>query len=282
MERLIGGGDVEASASTKGKTQFCDFAITVQKGHGECGDSAFIRYDKKRFIVGVFDGVSGDPGAAMASTDAANAVLSRLKLPGRPSEQDVEDALSAAHAAVRLGATTASLLILEPDGSFIIAVIGDSPVFSIDSRGSVSLEMPMARIVSDGDSILKFFNFRNYVSSVLGSVFSQDSGLQVHIRSGRLKPGHVIILASDGLSDNLFVEVDDGYVTDASGEADLKSIVGKLREPGAVVKTIMRMLRGRIAKGRQETKKAIIVPKADDITVAVVRFTGAPKPNLKG
>jgi len=268
MERLIPGESVSGSESSGGRAPFCSFSMLVEQGHGECGDSAFVFHNKERLIAGVFDGVSGDPCAAIASADAAKAVMSHLKGIRKPSEKDVEDAFTAGQLAIRLGATTASVLVLCSDGSFIIASIGDSPVFSLERGGRACLELPLARVVSEGDSILKFFHFRNYVSSVLGS----DNELKLHMRSGKLKKGESFIIASDGLGDNLAMEAEDGYVIDSSGESDLKNIIGKKREPGEIIRAIMSVLHKRIKGGRKEDGKSIIVPKEDDIAIIAVRF----------
>ncbi len=272
MERLICGEDVEESKSSSGSAPFCAYSMVVERGHGECGDSAFVFVTKTRLIAGVFDGVSGDPGAAAASSEAAKAVLSHLRGLKAISEKDVEEALSAAHCAILLGATTASILILESNGSFIISSIGDSPVFSVTRGGAASLELPLARVVSDGDSILKFFHFRNLVSSVLGS----DNELAVNIRSGRMKAGESFIMASDGLSDNLEIEVEDGYVLDSSGEADLRRIIRGKKGPKEAVKSIMAAIRGRMKGGRKESARGLLVPKDDDISIVAVRFGGTP------
>ncbi len=267
MEKLICGGDVAGSAHASGKIGFCEFALIVKKGHGECGDSAFVYCDKEILVAAVFDGVSGEPGASFASSDAAKAALSFLKTVKTPSEAAMKEALTKAHLAIRLGATTATILHLAKDGSFMLASIGDSPAYSINSRGALALEMPLARTVGDGDSILKFFYFRNLVTSVLGSL----GDLNVNIRSGKLKKGEILILASDGLSDNLYMEVRGGFVTDSSGKKDLSAIIGKLRSPSALVKKLLSVLEKRILDGRKEGAGRVLAPKEDDIAIAAIR-----------
>lgn len=267
MERLIRAGDVTDEAEAHGKSGFCEFAAAVRKGHTECGDSAFLYSDPDNFAAGVLDGVSGEPGAAFASADAARAILDAMKAAAKPSQQVIEDALTKAHLAIRIGYTTATIMHLNRDGSFAVASIGDSPAYGIDADGAVSLELPPDRIVRDNDSILKFFNYRIMVTTVIGGQME----LNAHVRTGRLKKGECILLATDGLSDNLFVVTHNGYVKDSSGTGDLSRLIGRLRSPGAVVRRLMSETARRIKSGRAEEPGLMLVPKEDDIAIIAVR-----------
>jgi hypothetical protein len=267
MEKLIKGSEVAGAEDAQGKTPFCDFSVVVKKGHAECGDSAFVYCDKEKLIAAVLDGVSGEPGASMASTDAASAILEHLKSSGTPSESAVKEALTKAHLAIRIGATTATLLHLSKDGSFILASIGDSPAYGMDAKGKISLELPISRVVKDNDSILKYFYYRNYVTSVLGA----QNDLNLRLRSGKLKKGEVLILASDGVTDNLFVKVKNGYVADSSGIDDLGRIIGKLRSPKAINGRLMPVVEARIRGGKIEEPGRMLVPKEDDVAIVIVR-----------
>ncbi|MFH0885466.1 MAG: protein phosphatase 2C domain-containing protein [Candidatus Micrarchaeota archaeon] len=267
MEKLICGSEVRERVDAEGKSPFCDFFAAVKKGHPECGDSAFVYSDREMFIAAVLDGVSGEPGASFASSDAAKAILDHLKAVKEPSESAVKEALTKAHLAIRIGSTTATIFHMSKDGSFIVASIGDSPAYGIDTDGKISLELNPSRAVKDDDSILKYFYYRNLVTSVLGS----QTELDVSMRKGRLKKGQTIILASDGVSDNLFVHVKDGYVTDSSGIGDLAAIIGKLRTPRAIACKILETVEKRIRGGRVEEPGRMLVPKEDDIAVIAIR-----------
>lgn len=270
MEKLIKGRDVTDQESTTGKNSFCEFSLTVKKGHPECGDSAFVFSDDEKLVIGVFDGVSGEPGAEEASSDAAEAALDYLKKLDNAGEEEMKESLSRAHLAISISSTTASLLFLRKDGTFIVVAIGDSPIYGVDSKGKVGLEVPLARTVKDNDSILKYFAFRNYILSALGGPAEL---LDVSIREGRLKKGEMFIIASDGLSDNLFVKVKDGYVTDSSGASDLQSLIKGKRTPSAIVKSLMAEIAKRLSIGRVEKKGQSLVPKEDDIAIAAVKLT---------
>jgi serine/threonine protein phosphatase PrpC len=268
MEKLICGSDVKTPIEYSGKSKFCEFSMYVKKGHYECGDSAFIYGDGKKFMAAVLDGVSGEPGAAFASSDAAAAILNHLKDLDSINETELKEAFTKAHLAIRLGSTTVTILILEKNGKFILASIGDSPAYGIDKKGILNLELPLARSVGDKDSVLKFFYFRNVITTSLGGA----SDINIQIKSGNLEKGEIIILASDCLSDNLYVEVKDGYVTESSGKRDLKALISKKKNLHAIVTTLTKEIEKRVAHGqRVETKDTILVPKEDDLAIIVIR-----------
>jgi serine/threonine protein phosphatase PrpC len=241
----------------------------VKKGHEECGDSAFAYCDDKKAVLGIFDGVSGEPNAASASSAAASAALNHLKALDRCDEKQMKDALMEAQLAVTAGYTTAIMLFLEKGGPFLVAGVGDSPAYGISAKGEISLEIPLARMTKDGDSIFKFFHFRSIVTSVLGPS-GQD--VPIRMRTGKLKKGDAILLASDGLTDNLWVKVHDGYVKDSSGIDDLKELMGRAHEPEKIIKLLMNEASRRIKAGKKEKKGEMLVPKQDDVAIAALRF----------
>jgi serine/threonine protein phosphatase PrpC len=269
MKKLIAGNGVKGAESFSGSCGFCDFSVLVKKGHEECGDSAFAWCGERIAAAGVFDGVSGEAGAAAASSAAAAAAMESLMKAEKADEKALKAAIIAANSATESGYTTAVILIVSPDGSFAVAGVGDSPAYSISAKGAVSLELPLGRAVGDGDSILKFLHFRSMVTSVLGR---SGIDLALHSRSGRLRKGEMIILASDGLSDNLFFSVKDGYVSDTAGTADLKRILGEMRNPAAIAAKLAKTVSARLAKGKAEKKGSLLVPKNDDVAIAALRF----------
>ncbi len=269
MKRLIAGTGVSASESCASAAHFCDFSAFVKKGHEECGDSAFVYCDREKFAAGVFDGVSGEPGAASASSQAAAAALESLANARKTDEKALEDAVAAANRAVNRGYTTAALVLVARDGSFAVAGVGDSPVYGINSKGGVEVELPLGRAVGDGDSVMKLLHFRNLVTSVLGR---SGTDIAMHSRSGKLEKGEAFILASDGLSDNLFFGVKAGYVHDTAGTADLKSLVGRDRNPRAITRKLARTVAARLAGGRVEREGSLLVPKQDDLAIVALRF----------
>ncbi len=269
MQKMIRGTEVAATMEASASNAFSESFCIVKKGHEECGDSAFVYADDEKTILAVFDGVSGEEGASAASSVAAESVLSALMPHDRISEQKMKEAVLKAHGDIKFGLTTAAILFLEKNGSFVLAGVGDSPVYGINRKGEVSLELPLARNVGDKDSILKFFYFRNLLTSALGGG-SQEVSL--NLRKGKLGKGEVLILASDGLADNLYVAIDDGYVTESSGLADLSGLIGKAREPERIVRSLFAEISSRLSVGRVERRKSMLVPKEDDIAIIAVRM----------
>lgn len=265
---MILGTGVKGSKSAAGKTGFCDFSIAVKKGHEECGDSGFAYDDGQKLIIAVLDGVSGEPGAASASSEAAIALLASLKKHDKMNGAIMKAVFAHVQENVTTGFTTVSVLFLQKNGSFMIAAVGDSPIYGIEKSGEMSLELPISRPVGDNDSILKFFTLRNMVIGVLG-----PTGTDVHINmaSGTLSKGQVLILASDGLTDNLYMDTSEGYVTDSSGKEDLMALIGKEKKPAAIVKKLMAEVAKRLKSERKEKDNGVLVPKKDDIAIAVVR-----------
>ncbi|MBD3210299.1 SpoIIE family protein phosphatase [Candidatus Micrarchaeota archaeon] len=269
MEKLMLGKDIKKEVTFGCKSSLGECFSLVRRGHETCGDSAFIFLDDEKGIFGVFDGVSGEEGAETASSDAAIAALDVLKKYKKADAKAVSKALRTAGRAVTKGCTTAALCFVAKDGSTIVASVGDSPVYGITREKDIVLELPLGRVVKKSNSVLKFFYFRNIVTSVLGP---SGSEMHVHTRAGRLKKGEMIMLASDCLNDNLFVKVQEGYVVDATGTDDLKNIVGRLRKPRSILEKISENIKKRIREGRKERKGEVLIPKNDDLALIAFRF----------
>jgi hypothetical protein len=269
MERLIRGTEVSGEVEASGAGGFCEFSMLVRKGHEECGDSAFAYVDGEKAVFAVFDGVSGEAGASSASSAAAEALMASLGAHDRITPAKMKSAVLSAHGRITGGMTTAVIVFIRKDGSFMVAGVGDSPAYSIDSNGAASIELPLARTVGDGSSILKFFYFRNLLTSALGG---GQAGMSLHIREGKMKKGEVLILSSDGLTDNLYVTVKDGYVTESSGVADLSGILGKERRPAEIVRLLSGAIASRLPLGRVERPESMLVPKEDDLAIIAVRM----------
>lgn len=268
MEKLILGSEVADSEAGSGKNAFSECYVIVRKGHGDCGDSAFVYSDESKTILAVFDGVSGEAGAANASSEAAEALLDGLKGLEKIDAKKMEAAVRKAHERITFGLTTMAVAFVRKDGSFMVAGIGDSPIYSFSRKGQVDLELPLARAVKDGDAVFKYFYYRNMLTSALGP----GSSWELAIRSGKLKSGEMLILASDGLSDNLYVKVKDGFVAESSGLEDLRGLIGKRESPEGIVKALAEEVQRRLAAGKIERADSILVPKEDDLAIAVIRM----------
>jgi serine/threonine protein phosphatase PrpC len=268
MENLLLGKRITQKASAGFESKICHIHALVMKGHGECGDSAFVYSDDERAIIAVFDGVSGEPDAAHASSLGATELLEFLKKKPH-DDKSIRDALIHASKQIIKGYTTASVISILKDGSFIMATVGDSPIYGMDKDGNLGLEIKPGRPVGKGDAIFKFMNFRTLVTSVLGP---SEVDMEIQMKEGRISKGEILILASDGLSDNLFVKVKEGYVTDASGSDDLKELIGELKTPEKIVKRLEEELTARISTGKIEKPGEVLHPKPDDLAIIVLRW----------
>ncbi|MBU0533056.1 SpoIIE family protein phosphatase [Candidatus Micrarchaeota archaeon] len=264
---LILGTKVKNTATFASNTKIGECFCLVQRGHEECGDSAFVYMDDKKAILGVFDGVSGEPGAASASSLAASTLLTYLKKYDKADEKLIQKAFSDVNKKIKHGYTTATICFISKDGSTIVAGVGDSPIYGINDN--VVLELPLGRIVEDQHSIFKYFYFRNIVTSVLGPL---GSDIHIHTREGKLKKGDLLILATDCLNDNLYVKIREGYLTDCSGTEDLKNIIGKTKKPKLIVEKLVKEIKKRIKNGKVQLDDRMYVPKEDDLAIIAFRF----------
>ena len=265
MERLILGSEVTDSESVSGKSAFCEYCVFVRKGHEDCGDSAFIYCDQDKAIIAVFDGVSGESGAANASSEAASALLGSLRGEKKIDARKMEAAVKAAHSKISFGLTTVAVAFVSRSGAFLVAGAGDSPVYSISREGKADLELPLARAVKDGDAAFKYFYYRNMLTSAIGP----GSSWELAMRSGKLKKGEMLILASDGLSDNLYVRVKEGFITESSGVDDLRELVGGRKSAEKIVAALAEEVRKRVSAGKVERADSVLVPKEDDLAIAL-------------
>jgi len=268
MKQLLAGTKIPDSEECGGSF-FCEFFAFVKKGHAECGDSAFVFCDDNKLAAGVFDGVSGEEAAAAASSAAAAAALKSLAKAKKADENTMKEAVAKANEAIVKGYTTAALVLLMKDGTFILGGVGDSPIYSVNGKGEADVELPIGRPVGDTHSILKFLSLRSLVTSVLGN---SGSDINMHVRNGKLKKGEMLILASDGLSDNLYFKVNEGYVSDTAGASDLAQLIGGKRKPESIVRSLVKTAAARLKKGRTEEKTRLLVPKVDDIAIIAIRF----------
>lgn len=267
-EILIKGSEVKDEQTVTSQLTFCDFCVSVKKGNSECGDSAFVYYDKNKLIAGVFDGVSGEPDAALASSVAAANILESLRAHDHATEKLLEDALVHSHTKIKKGFTTGSIVFLEKDGTVTIAGVGDSPIYTI-TGDSIYSELHLARVVRNGDSILKFLSSRHMITSFIGP---SNNDIIVCTKSGKLAKDEKLIIATDGLLDNLYVGVHDGYITDSLGLVDLKNILPKEGSSENIVRSLMVDITKRISAGKIEHKDRLLHPKDDDISIICIGF----------
>lgn len=165
-------------------------------------------------LLAVADGCGGPPQGEVAAAAALTTLReSLLQPPGEPTgwSTRVYSAFEAASAAVSaLGGpcTTLSVVLLE-DGAARPFHAGDSPILVFGQRGRRKLEVvahsPTAYAVEAGflvEEEAMLHEDRHVVLNALGAEGARiDIGAPV-----RLNPRDTVVVASDGLSDNLYSE----------------------------------------------------------------------------
>lgn len=268
--QIIRGQEVVSDKQFSISDYFGDAQCIVKKCHTVCGDSAFVYLNNDKAMLAVFDGVSGEAGADKASSFAAESIFEELKDISSPSEKQIKKALVNVHTNIDHGFTTALIVVILPSGSYLAASVGDSSLYSIDKKGQVDLEIPLSRIIGDGDNKFRYFLFRDIVRHALGWT---KCDLEIMFQKGKLSNGEILILTSDGLSDNLKIKISEDKIQDASGRHDLKKIIGAERSPEKITKALYAEFKKRSKlRKKTETKGFILAPKLDDLALVVFRF----------
>lgn len=258
------GTEIKKEKKGELSTKFADMAYTVRRMHDVCGDSAFIYEDSNKAILAVLDGVSGEEGAEQASSVAAVAILNHLKRIESPTKEDVQEALITGAANIVYGLTTALVVVLDKKGGFIAGSVGDSVLYSLDKKGILKLEILPMRIVGEGSPVFRFLMFRNMVPSVLGL----PADMEIYLKQGTLDPGDMLLLMTDGITDNLKIKIEEKKIKDCSGIDDLKEIIGKESDITKIVKKIRREILRRMEDRvdiKEEEESLIIKP--DDLAI---------------
>jgi hypothetical protein len=191
-----------------------------------------------------------------------------------PSVGGMNVAFDRMTAAIRQGETTALLASVRNNGSFLITGAGDSLAYVVTSAGDVESGIRLDKSVGDGTPPDVFFATRNRICASVesGRIWRKGGWKSPNHWRGKLKKGEVLILASDGLSDNLGVKVQGGVIRDSAGTCDLAQLISKERSPDKIVRLLMAEIGLRLAAGLVSVGDTIIKPKKDDIAIVAIRF----------
>jgi len=272
-EKMIAGGDVRDMARWSGKSPFCESALLVRKKNGAaaCGDSAFSYSDQEKAVLGVFDGVGREADANLASSKAAAGALSYLKEIKLPDCSGLllcmKDAFRQAAVSIKTGDTTGVLALILKTGSGVIGSAGDSPAYILRSDGTTEIPLPLDTERGNGARLLDFFSRRSIIFSCLPMTWER-----AHIAPIQLNEGDRLVLASDGLSNNLFVSVRHNRVTDCSGTADLAQLLGGAHEPAQMIALLAEEVARRIEARSIWKWGRTMISKPDDVSIAALRF----------
>jgi serine/threonine protein phosphatase PrpC len=168
-------------------------------------------------VLAVCDGLGGHPAGDVASA-AAVASLRESASKAAASEDDLRDALHAAHAAVlaaaaedssRKGMATTVVMATIGDGFARVAHVGDSRAYLLDADG-------------DLHQVTEDHGMGGYITQALGL----DRGVEPDVTEVDTPPGARLLLCSDGLSNM----VDAATIGSLLGEGDAKAACDSLVE----------------------------------------------------
>jgi PPM family protein phosphatase len=174
---------------------------SVSAFHKENQDSVFA--SRSKLVFAVADGVGGYLGAKEASQIAVDTIKDT------PTDFDSEEVMASCLSEIakrikkrsrELGyegmGTTLALAKILPEGmTTITANVGDSPIFLIKANANNSI----ASLYKD-DS-LRFVDPDNMWS--INQYLGYDGRLNIHTKSAHYEKGDILLLCSDGISDNI-------------------------------------------------------------------------------
>lgn len=218
------------------------------------GDNEDAALADARGLLAVIDGVGGGPGGQEAARLAV-AALARIE-GDSPGAGEVVAALDRAHAAIREqapGAMATAVAALVGDGAVRAFAVGDAQAWIIGGRGKIKYRSlqhgPVgfaeeAGLIDEAEALSH--EDRHLITNALG-----DETMRIEVGPElRLAVRDTILLASDGLFDNLFAE----------------EIVERMRSGplGDGVAALVALARERMAGGGSPSKP-------DDLTIVACR-----------
>jgi serine/threonine protein phosphatase PrpC len=217
-------------------------------------------------VLIVADGLGGERGGELASATTVQALeraLIAAAQHGQPLRTAILDGIDSANRHVRelaLGAASTLAIVEVQDGTARPYHVGDSTILITGQRGRVKVQTvphsPVGYAVESGllDAAEAMHHAeRHVVSNVVGS-----DDMRIEIGSAlALSPRDTILLASDGLSDNLHAE----------------EIIDFARK-GPLAKCVERLAMA--AQGRMRQPEAGHPSKPDDLTIVAFRLGSRP------
>ncbi len=228
-----------------------------------CQDTAIVFLSNKFSLIGVFDGLGND-GEVLSGEVAKQLLMlcrTERKLDGVAL---LENAVAAALDKILIDyscGTTATIALIFPDGRYLIAGIGDSPVYLIDHE--VRRLLTYERVFPDSEASemipitqaaltpVEYASLRHLLPSGI-----TKAGLHkefIETAEGKLAKDSKLILASDGLTKNLEVGLDEnGKVVDISGCSDLADTIDEEKESKGIGKRILARIEPLMARAVAE------------------------------
>lgn len=211
------------------------YAALSDTGRVRSGNEDSLFADPAGGVFAVADGMGGHAAGEVASTIATRVIGDRLCSCRRDSSEQIRGSLRAAFAAAgqqiirearqdpaREGmGTTATVLVLDPEGCYLVGHIGDSRCYLLRdgalrqlTRDHSWVQEQVERGVISREQA-RFHPQSNIITRALGT----DEIPQPDVYEGEARPDDIFLIASDGLTDML-------------SEREIESILGSESPPG--------------------------------------------------
>lgn len=190
-----------------------DHCAATDLGRGRTNNEDFALLRPELQLFAVADGMGGHAAGEVASA-VGSAALARAIADGEPLQRAVQqahqavlDAADSGQGSAAMGTTVVVLLAAEAE--FEIAWVGDSRAYLYHAAAAslelISHDHSYVQSLYDAglidDQQLRHHPDRNLITQCLGA--GAQSSLQVDIRRGHWSCGDIVLLCSDGLSDNV-------------------------------------------------------------------------------
>lgn len=232
-QRVLPGGTVAASTDM-GKGQ--------KYRYNE--DSIFVDQREETAFLGVIDGMGGMGGGQRASAIIADslreAVLQGERLP--LAVNNARDRLAQAVAAgeINTGSGAAAVMAKVENGQLDMVSVGDSKGILVRGRKVVAQTKDHSRVqemidrkeITEAEAMLR--NDRNLVTlAISDDMYKRHNGiLSAHRATSEVRRGDWIVLASDGLWDNLTADEVAEAIAEAPNAETARAILRRLFEKG--------------------------------------------------
>ncbi len=216
-------------------------SVRSPAGEGPNEDAAVVAVAPAVTLVGVADGYGGGPTGERAARAAVAALAAAARLGGDGAARLLAAGRAANAGVLGLGTGAATTLVaaaIEGD-TIATASVGDSMLLVVGQRGKIKLRTvphsPVGYAVESGmldEEDAMHHEARHHVSNMIG-----EPTLRMELTlDTRLSPRDTVVLATDGLWDNLHVEevveiVRTGALEDAAAELSARARA-RMIEPG--------------------------------------------------
>ena len=236
----------------------------------DCGEDSFMLSSR---VLAVADGVGGWRKQGIDPSLFANSLMQEVKVEVEAVEAAggyldpvvlMEEAYARACRAVKFGSATCCVACLAPDGTLNVANLGDSALLVI--RGTSCI------LFTDRQQVKFNAPYQLSTHPRLPELMCPANSVQETLQT---RPGDILVVASDGLLDNLFERDIVGLVVQAQAKGWGQPMIARLLKQVALNNTRDMTYESPFAVGAREAGYRYVGGKPDDITVLVAKVVQA-------